>query len=360
MDSFTKYCFLLLAISLVFLGWSCQKNPVTPKDLEPGRRDYVWTVDTLEMPMNDVRCVWGATPQDVWAVGPGGTEEDRLWHYDGTTWSAYTQETIWCTGTTLYGFSTDNVWMGGGAGWEAPGAALWHYDGTAWQRHTLFNVPGAWDVQITNIWGTDPSNIYACGIVGYYDGIESWFQGLILHYDGSNWNKVTQATWESKFLRIRQERQGIYIQSFGKQDTIAFYALWGNSLEEIYSLSEQEEEYGSLYDIDGEIYFILTKDVYQYRDGEFQRQFALHYPEFGYQIFGRHMKDIFVRMRDGLAHYNGTDLQYLYKFPLESQASISPSPVLFEAEVFFPVWAPGLAKPNMILHGTLKEEKRMP
>jgi hypothetical protein len=348
-----KFSLLMIGLFLLTLYGACQKNPVSSEDRGPGSRAYTWTVDTLDMPMNDVRCVWGAAPNDVWAVGPGGTRWDRLWHYDGTAWSAYQEELMWCTGATLYGFASDNVWMGGGGGWLSDGAAIWHYDGDQWEESYVYTVEGAYDIVVNDIWGTRPTNMYACGVVGYFDGEVSSFRGFILHYNGRTWEEVLRATWDSQFVQIRQDRQGVYVLSFSKPDTTSFYVLREKTLHKLYSLSDRVEEGGSLSVINQEVYFTIAKTIYQYQDGTFQQQFTIQHPEYGYQIFGRHAQDIFVRMQDGLAHYNGTDLQYLYTFPPESRASISPSPVLFRNEVFFPVWAPGLHRSNMILHGTL-------
>ena len=58
-----RFSSLMVFLAIFMVG--CNNNPVTPKELEPGRRDYVWTVDTLETPFNTVRTVWGSSPTDV-------------------------------------------------------------------------------------------------------------------------------------------------------------------------------------------------------------------------------------------------------------------------------------------------------
>lgn len=55
-------------------------------------------------------------------------------------------------------------------------------------------------------------------------------------------------------------------------------------------------------------------------------------------------------MNDGLAHYNGIDIQYLYTFPKYS-ISIVRELVLFENEVLFNFW-PNIGK-TIILKGRL-------
>ena len=75
------------AIITIFLitAFNCKDTIVNPQ-MEPGRRDYTWELDTLNMPMNYLGAVWGAVPNDLWAVGAGGTSLDRLQHYDGNNW----------------------------------------------------------------------------------------------------------------------------------------------------------------------------------------------------------------------------------------------------------------------------------
>src|SRR5262249_12681243 len=47
---------------------------------------FVRTV-TPGLPRNTVFGVWGAAPDDVYAVGSGGGANGFIWHYDGNAWS---------------------------------------------------------------------------------------------------------------------------------------------------------------------------------------------------------------------------------------------------------------------------------
>jgi len=154
----THRIFVFLSLILIGILWNCKKSPVEPEKPQPGRRDYVWTVDTLDMPMNWIDAVWGASPNDVWAVGAGGTYNDRLLHYDGEKWTTYTNERIWCTGNVLFGFSEDDVWMGGGGGWLSGGAGIWHYDGTKWSQNYVYDIQDSPLMYVQDIWGPDPQD----------------------------------------------------------------------------------------------------------------------------------------------------------------------------------------------------------
>lgn len=330
----------------------CKRIPNLPEPM-PGKRNYVWEVDTLDMPMNYISSIWGASPNDVWAVGAGGTYKDRLQYYDGSTWSAYKKEAILCTGFTLYGFSADNVWMGGGGGWLAHGAGIWHYNGSKWSQNYVYDVEGSYSMEVEDIWGTTANNIYASGSIGYYDGETSDFRGFVLHYDGKRWQEVVRAQFNSQFLTIRAERNKLYTFSTevvnGRIGDFKFYEIKNHQLIKIYS---GPPTIGiCLYAIAGKVYFIIDHDVCRYTNGSFVKQFSIDFENFGNQIWGRNENDQFIRMTDGIAHYNGVDIEYLYRFPKLS-ISIGDA-VLLEKDVFFC----GRSKDskNVVVHGKMKE-----
>ena len=62
--------------------------------------------------------------------------------------------------------------------------------------------------------------------------------------------------------------------------------------------------------INGEVYFGSAIETRE--NGQFQTILTVDNPNFYQRIWGRNEKDIFLMMGDGLAHYNGTDIQYLF------------------------------------------------
>lgn len=347
-----KILIIVLAVVVIITG-SCKDDGTGPENLEPGRRDYTWTVDTLNMPMNFISAIWGSSPNDVWTVGGGGEDEDRLLHYDGNKWSTYKNESILCTGETIYGFSADNVWMGGGND-----GRIWHYDGNKWSENYRYIVEGAYNVGINDIWGTQPNDVYACGITtSVISGITRW-QGFILHFNGYTWQEVVRVSFNSQFIKIRSEQNKTYVFAIRRSaeisDTISFYQLNGNELKEIYSASEEEITFGNFVIIDNQLYFWISNTVYFYRNNTFIKQFSIDNPNWWYYIFGRNSKDIFVSMRNGLAHYNGMNIEYLFKYPNIYHKIIGGEPATFEKELFIGFYDMNLNK-NLILHGKLKE-----
>jgi len=118
--------------------------------------------------------VWGATHDDLWAVGGGGRSGDTatLVHFDGASWSPVDLPPFQKANVRalykVWGTGADNVYAVGQYG------TVLHYDGNAWKEELV----GAND-DLISLWGTSPSNIYAVGGRG---------NGIISRFDGSEWH----------------------------------------------------------------------------------------------------------------------------------------------------------------------------
>jgi hypothetical protein len=352
----TRKLLLTAILSFSLLFTYCKNTTVAP-ELTPGIRNYFWELDTLDMPMNYIGSVWGASPNDVWAVGAGGTEYDRLLHYDGSMWSTYTKEPINCAGEALFGFSADNVWMGGQAD-LVKGAGIWHYDGVKWSQNYVYDITDAYLIAVQDIWGNSPNDLYASGVIDFKEGSTDVWRGFVLRYDGRRWSEVVRAQFNSQFIKVRLERNKVYIFSVGVNYAngalddfdLEFYQLNGNKLEKIYSGKESQINWANLHAINRKAYFVVDRDVYTYANRMLIKRLSIHYPQFNWAIFGRSEVDLFVGMKDGLAHYDGTDTEYIYNFPGNHMGAVN-EPIIFEKEIFLGISSPR----NMVLHGRLKE-----
>lgn len=359
------FALLLLLLQSTFILSSCKKDspvevkkdePVeVPDTSRPGRRDYVWTIDTLYMPMATIRCVWGATPNDVWAVGPGGSDDYRLYHYDGKKWKVYQKEFIDCWGNVITGFSRDNVWMVGTEG------KIWHYDGTKWSWNFVYRVDEHKYVLriITDMCGISPDNIYACGVLSEIVDDQTIHTGFLLHYDGNTWKEIYRGGKSAQFIRIKEEYGKVYILEYvdSKKDIseegLAFYELSDGRIKKIYSKSVKDGTWMGLSSVGHRVYFCFEKDVALYRQNEFLTQFTVDEPAFQNDIFGRNPKDIFIPMRDGLAHYNGEDIKYLFRHSTDFTIW-AYGELVFDKEIFCAVYDFS-SRNNLVLHGKLKE-----
>ena len=74
-------------------------------------------------------------------------------------------------------------------------------------------------------------------------------------------------------------------------------------------------------------------------------------PNFYQKIWGRNTKDIFLMMVDGLAHCDGTDIQYVFRYGLGTQVF---GAALFDQDVFFLIYESQTGL-SLVYHGTLKK-----
>ena len=69
--------------------------------------------------------------------------------------------------------------------------------------------------------------------------------------------------------------------------------------------------------------------------GKFVKYFSFPEQDFGYQVYGRSEKDVFVPIGSGISHYNGTDVQPLIEFSNSSVSIVGGDPAIFDNDVFF-------------------------
>lgn len=336
---------IVLLTTLTFLP-SCDDGPTDPI-IKPGRRDYTWEVDTLLIPFTILHKIWGSSPNDVWAIGPGGDLNRTIYHYDGEKWNndGISRE---ISPISICGFASNDVWLGGREG------RIWHYDGNEWSENLYIEDPIFVYSGFQDIWGEDNKNIWA---VGYLDSAETR-KGLVYHYDGNNWNRVNIDYKHGNLLRMRR----------GKKTSSNYY-LWGLSEDNFIGDSTKLLEYNGsknlkelnksrfgngkwqfVQEIKDEIIFTINNSLYMYKKNKLELFITNSFPNSYQNIYGRNKKDIFWLMQDGITHYNGSNIQYILE--LSSPQSLTDG-IMFEKHVFFLAtdFSNGL---NIIYRGILK------
>ncbi len=341
--------FIFTVIFFTMINFSsCDETPVDPYGkLKPGRRDYVWEVDTLKMPFyHSLHRIWGSSESDVWAIGPGGDLDKTIYHYNGEKW---TNDGIsrGISPISIWGFGPNDVWLGGLEG------RIWHYDGIKWQENFYIDDPLFVYSGFMDIYGDEPNNVYA---VGFFDSTDGR-KGMIFHYDGTKWERVNIGYTNSTLARIKRGVKtsanyfirGI-VEDNWKEDTTKIYMFDGKKLTQLYSAIDSKNKTNFIQNINDEIVIVIGYTLNRYRNNKFERFYDISESNFGIPIFGRTLKDIFLTMEDGLAHYNGENVQYLIKLNkiIISECSIFKNNVFFLANDF----NKGL---NLVYKGTLKE-----
>jgi hypothetical protein len=322
----------ILFILIILLNISCSRQITDPgfdDNATPGRRDYAWTVDTLKVPWTYLYKMWGSASNDIWAVGSYSDARTNIFHFDGNTWSS---DGIFraITPCSVYGFNSSDIWMCGFDG------KIWYNNGNGWTQSAVFSVPGSFNVTLQSIWGDNINWLFTAGSIDYNRGYQT--VGLLLKYDNGIWVKQTNAIADTntQFIKVIGTNDHLLIlgvTSHDLGDTMVVYEYDGNTMKVLYKNAYVTGKSANLGNIAGTPYMIFGTKVYSYTNKGLH--FIMEYtnPALDYTICGRSSKDILFSNTDGITHYNGSDIQYLYKFP-GGEIQVMDSAV-FENDVFF-------------------------
>ena len=183
-------------------------------------------------------------------------------------------------------------------------------------------------------------------------------KGFLLHYDGSAWKEIVKGDSGNlyQFVEVKGENGDVFVQEYrgseisDDSDVTNIYKLGGNHLDKIYSfigysINNQMEFVGE------EVYFPFGTDAYTYSNGTFIKQFSVNNTNWIQHLSGRNPGDIFLNMWDGVAHFNGTDIQYIYRWPL-GITYFTMRATIFNQDIFFLL---NRGYTNLVLHGKLKQ-----
>ena len=98
-----KIIYIIFIILFLLISLSCNNNPVNPPEAQPGRRDYVWNIDTISS-YDPIYRLWGSSPTDLWAITSSNPYKS-IYHFDGTKWTTDGIFRLWSP-HSIYGFSS--------------------------------------------------------------------------------------------------------------------------------------------------------------------------------------------------------------------------------------------------------------
>lgn len=130
------------------------------------------SIDNLSFYYSDILSVkaglWGASPNDIWAVGDTLGLTPYVHHWDGKAWSRVNvPESV----QAVHGSSVNDVWAVGSAG------NLIRWNGNSWS--TI--IPSGSTVVWSGVWANSPKDVW---VSGYFSSLS---KGIISHWDGTNW-----------------------------------------------------------------------------------------------------------------------------------------------------------------------------
>ncbi len=340
----------LFILALLITTLSCKDTVTGPPGDLPGRRDYVWTIDTLDASENIYGRMWGSSPKDVWTISSSNWDKS-LFHFDGVNWRSFSINGMFNL-TAIYGFSNKDIFVG------ADNGSIWRNNGFGWNLFAKLIKPGLDYFLFENIWGTSSSDFYAVGSGPDTNGLYN--SSVIAHFSNNNWIMLNTDTLKGDVVHLY--KNGIDNRTYFRLtkiggvlhvDSTIIYEIKDSKYVKLYSSIYAKGQQADISLIDDEVYFILGNNISVRRNNEFKTILNVNSSDFYQRIWGRNSKDIFLLMTDGLVHYNGKNLEYLFHFKYPDSGTQIYGAALFDKEVFFLVDEPPTHL-RLIYHGILK------
>ncbi|MFA3783587.1 hypothetical protein ABRY23_11050 [Melioribacteraceae bacterium 4301-Me] len=330
---------ILIVITVIIN--SCGEGITEP---QPGRRDYVWTRDTLradEFGFQFLSGIWGSSPSDLWVVGDAATYKNKVWHYDGSKWSNYLLDQF-ATPIGIWGISSSEIWM------VTTISDIWKYDGTKWFKDTTIVPEGYQRILFEDIYGYE-NNMYAVGIAEKADGD---YTGIIVHYTAGKWKILNTPQIKEYFVSV------MFLRNFFSSSQVIITARNFFDLDEpcrLYKLKDEKltlisnsKMYFHIGILNNRLYVDTNSKVYEYSSGGLNEVLDLTGTNYAGSLWGRTIKDFFTANYGwNLGHYNGKDLVNIYT----ANGNIIAGQI-FDRDVFFICHT--LDNVDYILHGKLK------
>jgi hypothetical protein len=295
---------------------ACKTTSTEPFESIPaGRRDYIWTVDTLNKYSiyNDYHYLYGTSPENIWCVGQGDYS-DRFLRFDGTKWS-FLQGTGRFEPWSVYGISENDIWFGGDE------SSIWHYANGKIDKVGSYPLEGYGESMYNSFWGNSPNDIYAVGCI--YTPLHDKIYGIIMHYNGLKWEYVVKPETEIDYTSIKRgikDGPNYFINGYkirsDSPDSLGLFEYDGKSFKRIYFDEFSLFNSPGMLTLDGHIYFGFRERLYKYINNHFVlfKDFSGNNIMHMGKISGRSEKDLFVDLNGGIGHYNGTDIKQIYSY----------------------------------------------
>ncbi len=213
---------LALCVATAYVS-SCKKSPTETNGPALGKRDYLWSIDSVDygnLPsVIQLGSIWGSSATDVWgAAGDAPDVRDCLWHYNGMRWDRATAGTpiVENTGNktvySVWGSSRNDVWsVGRRISQGILSAFIMHFDGTRWTDATPTNVSAIMG-HLYTLYGISRDDIWAFG----YE--------YALHFNGTQWT----------MYKVGDSLIVASISGNGRFIYATSYSPWGRNIQFVY------------------------------------------------------------------------------------------------------------------------------
>ncbi len=337
----------LICVCLVILSCS---NPLQEVKTEPGRRDYVWFVDTLAAGGNFLEDIDGSNEDDVWAVGNGADARLQYYHFDGFQWHSDGVFKL-SLPNAVKAFSSSDVWTAGDEG------HIWHFDGDRWSESAKVSADSTAMYFLQDINGTSATNLYAVGLFTM-QGMD--LHPLIYEYKGARWKRLSIPDIPyTNLIKIGPYSTKVcFVVGFKTApdgtwpDSSILFNFDGLTLSRLYVGRDNPNGAADFARVEEGMVVRRGRSIDYFDGARFWHLTDIGSSYYGRVVEARNTKDVFLGMRDGVLHWNGTDTDYIYRFG-------GQPPIIYNMKVFpksvFILARNGSLHINFVLRGYLKD-----
>ncbi len=196
---------LFLLLSAIFI-FAC--NPVEPEKVDKvDPLEFTWTTDTLAYPdsyQTYLYRIWGASSDDVYAVGHNERGYGKMFHFEGTLWepvelhAGHGGPIAGAIGIDdITGFGSNQIWAVGyrffrnfATSTRTDSAMILYFDGVEWSEPYTIH-----DVKLTAIGGRNADDFWVGGL-----------DGIIYHFDGTGFepDSIPVSLVSGTYFQFRQ------------------------------------------------------------------------------------------------------------------------------------------------------------
>lgn len=314
-----KTILFILSFIIALIFFSCEKG-TEPEKLKPGRRDYVWTEDTLYNPPSNIfltfRHIVGNTSDDVWIGTNFSASPTGLWHYDGSEWKVAQCPTKGDIKTALFLFDDNTLLVGNEYN------QIIKRENGVWTETYELNVDGYEKVAIFDIYGLSKDNVFAFGVAVNFETSSNPYKqiGIIFHFDGISWNRVMipEIAEVCHTVKYNKASKKYYIYASGS-NSVNYRDILIEFDGSVAKKSAYTEFGVALSEINGVVYISSDGKVYKLSSDTLSLWKDFSGTEFQTNFVGRNENDFINTSSRGIGHYNGIDYQTIYETDLELQ-----------------------------------------
>lgn len=338
-----KFCLVISILSIFQIGCANSSEPII-ENVQPGRRDYTWKVDTIKLgPITYFTRLWGSSPNDVWVVGIGEMAE-TMWHYDGVKWTPYNKN-LSTSFMGIYGFGEKEIFAGDEDGF------IYKYDGE-WNKLQRLTIEGYNYSIIDRIWGLSSSDLYAVGSV-WSSNDSIGYKGAVWHYDGKTWKNLNLPHIKNVYtnIQVQQSTGNIFLEDIKKEPGFpeAAYIYQNNSLTKLCSAFNSI----NIRSLNDEIYIQNEKLIYKYKNNKLVLWKDFTGTIYETNLFLRNEKDMIGGAGTGqLVHYNGDNWEIIF----EKKNYWMCGWLFLEKDIFI-IGQDDFTNESFIVRGTLKDKE---